>query len=380
MENRSYWKNLILYAWSRRKLIWLKGVRRVGKTTLCNTLENTCYFDCELPSVRRLVENPEFFLREYQGQNIVLDEIHRLKNPTELLKIAADHFGVNIIATGSSTLGASKKFRDTLTGRKTEIWLTPMIGQDLIDFGAISLKKRLTYGGLPGFLLEPEFPFSDFQEWMDSYWAKDIQELFALQKRYSFQTLLELLFTQSGGIFEATRFTSPCEVSRVTIVNYLKILEDTLAVYIIRPFSTHKSTEIISAPKIYGFDTGLVSYFKGWQVPRETDFGPLWEHMVLNELVAYLQTCMSIRYWRDKQHHEVDFILDTHHGLFAIECKWSSAHLTDLTSLKRFLFHYPHAIPLIVCADIVQDFTIPLAGYQVRVVSLASLTTIVTAR
>jgi hypothetical protein len=39
-----------------------------------------------------------------------------MANPSELLKIAADHFPeVKLIATGSSTLGTSAKFRDTLT-------------------------------------------------------------------------------------------------------------------------------------------------------------------------------------------------------------------------------------------------------------------------
>ena len=57
----------------------------------------------------------------------VLDEIHRLPNPSELLKIAADHYpDIRILSTGSSTLGASARFRDTLAGRKQEVWLTPM--------------------------------------------------------------------------------------------------------------------------------------------------------------------------------------------------------------------------------------------------------------
>ena len=50
---------------------------------------------------------------------IVLDEIHRLENPSEVLKIAADHFPhLRVLATGSSTLAARRKFRYTLTGRK----------------------------------------------------------------------------------------------------------------------------------------------------------------------------------------------------------------------------------------------------------------------
>src|SRR5439155_4436163 len=59
------------------------------------------------------------------GRRIVLDEIHRLPNPSEMLKIAADHYPrTRVIATGSSTLGASTKFRDTLAGRKRDLWLT----------------------------------------------------------------------------------------------------------------------------------------------------------------------------------------------------------------------------------------------------------------
>ena len=64
---------------------------------------------------------------------------------------------------------------------------------------------------------------------------------------------------QSGGIFEATRFAHPCEVSRGTISNYLAVLETTHVAHVIRPFSTHRPTEIISAPKVYAFDTGFVS-------------------------------------------------------------------------------------------------------------------------
>lgn len=99
---------------------------------------------------------------------------------------------------------------------------------------------------------------------MDSYWAKDIQELFRLERHSFFQKFMELLFAQSGGIFEATRFARPCEVSRGTITNYLSVLELTWVIHIIRPFLTRRSVEIILVPKIYTFDTGFVCYFKGW--------------------------------------------------------------------------------------------------------------------
>ena len=130
------------------------------------------------------MEDPEAFLESQGKKRIVIDEIHRLRNPSELLKIASDHFPkLQIIATGSSTLGASAKFRDTLTGRKFEIWLSPMISHDMRDFGTNDLKHRFYRGGLPPFFLSPEYPEREFQEWMDEFWAKDIQELFRLERR-----------------------------------------------------------------------------------------------------------------------------------------------------------------------------------------------------
>lgn len=50
-----------------------------------------------------------------------------------------------------------------------------------------------------------DVPEAEFQEWMDVYWAKDVLELFRLERRQSFQRFAELLLAQSGGIFEATR-------------------------------------------------------------------------------------------------------------------------------------------------------------------------------
>jgi predicted AAA+ superfamily ATPase len=115
MKKRSFWVEQIGKAWESRSVIWLSGVRRVGKTFLSRSLADVEYFDCELPRVRAMLEDPEGFLRPLRGRTIILDEIHRLQNPSELLKIAADHYPeVRILATGSSTLGASAKFKDTL--------------------------------------------------------------------------------------------------------------------------------------------------------------------------------------------------------------------------------------------------------------------------
>jgi hypothetical protein len=345
----------------------------VGKTCLCQSLPGIEYFDCELPRVRRLLEDPQSFLAGLRNHTVVLDEIHRLANPSELLKIAADYFpDLKVLATGSSTLGATAKFRDTLTGRKMEVWLTPMIFADLEDFQHTDLKHRFLQGGLPPFFLAPEIPERDFQEWLDSYWAKDIQELFRLERRQSFLRFIELLLLRSGGIFEASSFARPCEVSRSTISNYLQVLEATFLVQVVRPFSSHRPTEIVAAPKVYAFDTGFICYYRGWESLRREDYGLLWEHLVLNEIQAHRQS-RPISYWRDKRGHEVDFILRRKpEAPTAIECKWSATDF-DPANLKIFRKQYPQGENLVVAHDVDRPYDREYQDVKVKFVGIAEL-------
>jgi hypothetical protein len=360
-------------AWRERRVVWLSGVRRAGKTCLCQSLPRVEYFDCELPRVRRMTEDPEGFLARLRGRRVVLDEVHRLPNPSELLKIAADHYpAVRVLATGSSTLGASAKFRDTLAGRKRDVWLTPMCLQDLQDARHPGLRRRFLRGGLPQFFLAAGMPERDFQEWLDAYWAKDIQELFRLERRSSFQRLLELVLAQSGGIFEAARLARDCGISHTTVSNYLSVLEATFVAHVVTPFSTHRATEIVAAPKVYAFDTGFVCFSRGWRNLRPADLGGMWEHFVLNEIMARLQT-RHVHYWRDKRGHEVDFVWAVRSTRpLAVECKWSADGF-DAANLRAFRTQYPDGENVVVAQDVEQPFSRHYGGLTVQFVSLPAL-------
>ena len=159
MLNRPFWLARLAEAWRERNVVWLMGVRRAGKTVLAQSVPASEYVDCERPSVRRQIEDHESFLAERRGTTVVLDEIHRLPDAAQFLKLAADHFHTTrVLATGSSTLGASARFRDTLAGRKREVWLTPMVHADLAAFKHEDLSRRLLRGGLPPFFLADEVP------------------------------------------------------------------------------------------------------------------------------------------------------------------------------------------------------------------------------
>jgi predicted AAA+ superfamily ATPase len=248
-----------------------------------------------------------------------------------------------------------------------------MIAADLADFGHKDLRHRLLHGGLPPFFLSGEMPERDFQDWIDAYWAKDIQELFRLERRWSFQRFLELLFSQSGGMFEATRFAGPCEVSRQTISNYLTALEATFVAHVVRPYSSRRSNEIVAAPEVYGFDTGFVSYYRGWDTLRNDDLGLLWEHFVLNEIQGRLQL-RAVRYWRNKQGAEVDFVLPRRGGndLIAVECKWKAASF-DPHSIASFRRLHPAGQNFVVATDVDTPHRRAHDGIEISFVSLEHL-------
>src|SRR5450631_3877278 len=108
MVLRPVWLQRIEASWRKAPIVWLSGVRRVGKTTLAQTLEDAEVVNCDLPSSQRLLADPEAFYRSLDQPRLVLDEVHQLPDPSRLLKIGADAFpGLKILATGSSTLAAT---------------------------------------------------------------------------------------------------------------------------------------------------------------------------------------------------------------------------------------------------------------------------------
>ncbi|MBI2602462.1 MAG: ATP-binding protein [Deltaproteobacteria bacterium] len=325
MIERLFWKQRVTLALKRRPIVWLAGVRRVGKTTLCKQLKSVVYMDCELPSVRRQLEDIEYFWGQHSGKTVVLDEIHRLTDPSAVLKIAHDHFpSVKVIATGSSTLAAKRKFKDTLTDRKHDVWIQPLLLSELRPTQSFQLDKRLLRGGLPPAYFSENLDEYFYREWIDSFWAKDIQELFSIDRKSSFIKLAELLLRQSGELMQVSSLATPCEISRQTVQNYIECLETTLFVHLLRPWGRGKQNEIVRRPKIYGFDTGMVCFAKGIFELRPEDKGLLLEHTILQELLSQFGRD-EIWFWRDKQKHEIDFLvtLKRSHDVHAIECKWT---------------------------------------------------------
>lgn len=98
-------------------------------------LPEAIYLDCDLPSTQRILLDPELVLRSNPTDKLlILDEVHQLADPSLCLKIMADEYPeMRVLAAGSSTLNATRKFRDTLAGRKRSIRLLPVLWRECVQ-------------------------------------------------------------------------------------------------------------------------------------------------------------------------------------------------------------------------------------------------------
>ena len=372
MIERTFWTQRIQQAWGKRPIVWLSGVRRVGKTTLAQMFSNAVYLNCDLPSVGRRLVDPELFYDSLdKGALVIFDEIHRLEDPSRLVKIAADAYPhLKVLATGSSTLAATKKFRDSLTGRKQMIYLPPVLWSECIDkFGIKELDRRLLHGGLPEPLLSDTKNAAFFSEWMDSFYARDIQELFGIRNRTGFMKLLHLLLRQSGSLIDYTHLARLSDLSRHTVKAHVEAMGIAHAVFLLSPFQGGGRREITRRPKCYSFDTGFVTFVKGWDSIREDDRGLLWEHLVLDTLRTVVDD-HRLHYWRDKSGREVDFVIKgVRRQADAIECKINPDHF-DPANLTVFRSLYPEGRNYVLSLNIKTSYQRRYGKLQVRFISV----------
>jgi predicted AAA+ superfamily ATPase len=374
MVERPFWMSRLARAWKSRPIAWLAGVRRVGKTTLARMLEPAVYLNCDLPSATRRLEDPELLFRGLaKGSTVVLDEVHRLPDPSRVLKIAADEFSsLKVLATGSSSLAATRKFRDSLTGRKVSVPLPPVLWSECLDgFGPMDLDRRLLRGGLPETLLAAEEHPEWYAEWLDSFYARDVQELFGVRDRAGFLNLLRLMLRQSGGEADYSALARECDLSRPTVKAYLEAMTIAQALVPVPPFHGGSRREIVKRPKVYGFDTGFVAFARGWTSIRDEDRGTLWEHLVLDTLRAR-PAGGSVAYWRDRSGREIDFIAAAGRAADAIECKVRPERF-DPASLRAFRASYPRGRNLVVSPGVMEPYEARYGDLLVRVVGCQHL-------
>ena len=129
-----------------------------------------------------------------------------------------------------------------------------------------------------------------------------------------------------------------------TAKRWLHILEKSEVIFYLRPYSNNLLKRTIKTPKMYFFDTGLVSYLTRYSSPDILMNGALNGAILENYVVAEIRKiwhnnakeCL-IHYYRDKDANEIDMIIESDDKLYPIEIKKSTNPGTELASAFKIL-------------------------------------------
>ena len=333
----------------------LIGSRQVGKTTLLKkVLKGTqhIFINGDDPDDRASFSeiNTEK-LRRLIGKNqvVFVDEAQRIPNIGLTLKLITDQLkDVRLLVTGSSALEINDKTRETLTGRKREFNLYPISWEEYENFEGIrvaekNLEDRLIFGMYPEVLYNPGQEYANLKELTTSFLYKDIFNISGIRKPEILERLVRALALQIGQEVSFNELSSLIGVDKLTIMRYVRILEQAFICFQLHSYSGNQRNEIKRGCKIYFWDNGIRNQIINNLNPvaLRSDIGALWENFLVVERLKW-QAIHEINatnyFWRTFQKQEIDFVSEGGGKVMAWEFKWNSKGKRSLP--KNFLEAY----------------------------------------
>ena len=360
------------------KAILLVGARQVGKSTLFRLLTDSMvspvlWLNCDQSTTQTLLTNPSLMdLRMLIATNktIVIDEAQRVENIGLTLKLITDNFPeVQLLVTGSSSLGLHDRLNEPLTGRKIEYFLFPISTEEIYRAeGVIAVKerlpKRLIYGSYPDVLYGALPQEKALRELAESYLYKDVLEIEGLRKPAVLQKLLTALALQVGSEVSYNELSRTVGVDSKTIKKYIDILEKCFIVFRLNSYSRNLRTELTKGKKIYFYDLGIrnaiLSNFS--PIDMRMDIGALWENFFIVERMKYnhyADRAVNTYFWRTSDKQEIDYIEESNGELHLFEMKWN-AKKQNTKIPNQFLNTYHPAHSDIITPDNYLQFLITI--------------------
>ena len=343
---------------SEHESLFLWGARQTGKSTLLKQLyPNAIWFDLLLSDVyERLLRHPETLRETVLGnpdsKTVIIDEIQRIPNLLNEIHWLMTNTSTQFIMSGSSPRKIIRSGTNLLGGRALRYELFPLISIEVPDFDLI---KALNHGLLPRHYLATK-PKRLISAYIGNYLRDEIVSEAKIRNVGVFSQFLEAAAFSNGEMVNYTNIASDCGVSAPTIREYFQILQDTLIGRFVPSYQKKPKRKVISTPKFYYFDIGIVNYLlrRGKIEIGSEIFGNAFEHFIYQEIYAhssYSGLDYLISYWRTTSQIEIDFVLGNHE--VAIEVKGAKKISTrHLRGLKSFKEEYPTTKHLVlVCSE-----------------------------
>ena len=232
---------------------------------------------------------------------------------------------MRILVSGSASLDEHRKMGDSLTGRYFVHHMLPFSLAELVGTDEEgNLKRLLERGGFPEPFLATNV--DDALRWRTLYTESmlrtDVLDFASVSDMRAMRDVFELLRRGVGVPVSYSSLSRSVGISPATVKRYIAIFEALYLVFLVRPYTRKIARATLKEPKIYFFDTVLVT----------SEGGARLENLVALSLLKQVQyradargLTGSLGYLRTKEGKEADFTLadEAHELTHIIEVKQS---------------------------------------------------------
>ncbi len=359
-----------------RQILLIKGLRRVGKTTLMyqfiqellekkvNT-ERLLYFsfDEEIVDFNDLIKTYEekVLKKKIQDERIYffLDEIQKCKNWQNKIKIYYDLYPkLKFIISGSASVQISKKAKESLAGRIFDFLLTPLTFKEFIEWKNVKIDEEkielfqrevsplfydyLRKGGFPEIIDEED------DEKIKNYIKnnvieriiyRDLPEEFGIKDYELLKTLIEMIAREPGFIVNYDALSRDLHKNKRTIIEYFFYLEYAMLIKLVANYREGFLVSSRKQKKAYVTNTAL-SFTLIENFYSDKFLEKIAENFAVVEIDAR-------NYYRNK--YEVDIVLRKGENILPIEVKYGKV---EIDSMLKFLSEFKLQKAIILTKDI----------------------------
>lgn len=362
-------------------VILLTGPRQVGKTTMLKMLAeaegiNREYVTLDDITEREMAKNdPKLFLQLHKPP-VFIDEVQYAPELFPYIKIYVDEHqqAGDFWLTGSQIFKLMDGVQESLAGRVCLLHMSPLSQAEAcgctsepftVDFERLLMRskavapasiqevfERIWRGGMPAIVSgAKKEQAAVYSSYISTYIDRDVKEIADRIDSFKFLNFVTVVAALTSQMVNYKTIADAVEISVPTVKNWLNILERLGIIFYLHPYSNNLLKRMVTKPKLYFYDSGLVAYLTKW-TDSETLMngamsGAILENFVVSEIVKSYQNAglePFIYYYRDKDNKEIDIVLERNGTLYPLEVKktmmpdkrWTNVFgVLDKTSLKR---------------------------------------------
>ena len=325
-------------------VVTLTGCRQCGKSTLLkHLLPDYTYISLEDLDLRQIAkEDPRHFISIY-SQKVIIDEIQQVPELLSYLQTHIDSVNESgmYVLTGSHNLLLMQSISQSLAGRTALLSLAPFSVAELRSEKLLpqTTNEMLFKGCFPR-IYDKQIEATEFYpSYIKTYIDRDVRILRNITDYSAFTRFLKLCAGRCSQILNITALAEDAGITRKTAEAWLSVLEASYIIYMLKPYYKNFGKRIIKNPKMYFYDTGLVSSLLGITSAEQIETfymrGALFENFVVSELLKrrlFAEKSEELYFWRDSSGVEIDVIEEDNLEIKAYEIKASETMNTAFFS------------------------------------------------